>query len=84
MTGFVALQSLTKTLLFILIIPLVCWSSVQTFGLYFFMMGFVFQLDMFHTFIKTFTGRAKTFAVLYVPEHEVIQELVKMVLHLPA
>ena len=42
MTGYVALQSLTKTLLFILIIPLACWGSVQTFGLSSFMVGFVF------------------------------------------
>lgn len=47
------------------------------------MMGFVFQLDMFHTLVKVFTSRAETSTVLYVPEHEVIQELVKMVLHLP-
>lgn len=83
MTGYVALQSLTKTLLFILIIPLACWGSVQTFGLYFFMMSFVFQLDMLHTFIKVFASRAEAFTILYVPEHEIVQEFVKMVLHLP-
>lgn len=47
------------------------------------MMGFVFQLDMFHTLVKILAGRTKLFTVLYVPEHEVIQELIKMVLHLP-
>lgn len=47
-------------------------------------MRFVFQLDMLHTFIKVFTSRAEAFTVLYVPEHEIVQEFVKMVLHLPA
>ena len=48
------------------------------------MMCFVFHFGMFHAFIKIFAGGTELFAVLDITEHEIIQELVKMVLQLPA